>query len=53
MGAGAPSAKPIVSSIRPILMGIGMFTGGYDLDFDPWPHGSSGYVSMMTNSLSG
>ena len=27
-GVGAP----------PILVGIGMFTGGYDLDFDPWPN---------------
>ena len=23
------------------LVGIGMFTGGHDLDFDPWPNRSS------------
>ena len=27
-------APPI---LEPILVGMGMFTGGYDLDFDPWP----------------
>ena len=31
-GVGAP---PI---LEPILVGIGMCTGGYDLGFDPWPH---------------
>ena len=30
-GVGAP---PI---LEPILVGIGMFTGGPNLDFDPWP----------------
>ena len=30
-------SSPPVS--EPILVGMGMFTGGYDLDLDPWPNG--------------
>ena len=33
---------------EPILVGIGMFTGGYDLDFDPWPFRGSGSTTSKT-----
>ena len=42
-GVGAP---PI---LEPILVGIGMFTGG-DRAFDPWPHGKSCTATIVSDS---